>query len=82
VAARVGGLQEVVGSDAGILVAPEDPRALARAVLELARDESRRAALGLAGRARVERRFTLEAQAAGANDAYLTALRSGRAASA
>jgi glycosyltransferase involved in cell wall biosynthesis len=82
VAAGVGGLQDVIGSEAGILVAPEDPEALAQAVLELARDESRRAVLGMAGRARVERRFTLEAQAAGANDAYLTALRPGRAAAA
>jgi glycosyltransferase involved in cell wall biosynthesis len=82
VAARVGGLPEVVGADAGVLVEPEDPGALARAVLDLARDEPRRAAMGTAGRARVEREFTLEAQAAGLNDAYLRASRSGPAPSA
>src|SRR4029453_12931760 len=69
VAARVGGLPDVVGTDAGVLVAPEDPEALAQAILDLARDETRRSASGHAGRARVESRFTLEAQAAGVNGA-------------
>jgi glycosyltransferase involved in cell wall biosynthesis len=76
VAARVGGLAEVVDRDSGVLVAPEDPEALARAIVELARDPGRRARLGHAGRARVEGRFTLEAQARGVGDAYLSALRS------
>ena len=75
VATRVGGLPDVVG-EAGVLVAPEDADALACGVLDLARDRSRRARCGDAGRARVEARFTLEAQAAGVNEAYLTALRS------
>jgi glycosyltransferase involved in cell wall biosynthesis len=82
VAARVGGLPDVVGTEAGVLVAPEDPEALAQAILGLARDDARRAASGRAGRARVERHFTLEAQAAGVNGAYLTALRPAYRASA
>jgi glycosyltransferase involved in cell wall biosynthesis len=69
----------VVTPDTGLLVAPEDPDALAGAILALARDPGLRARLGQAGRARVEGRFTLEAQARGVNDAYLSALRSGRA---
>ena len=82
VAARVGGLPDIVGADAGVLVEPEDPDALARAVVALARDGALRARLRRAGRERVERLFTLDAQAAGVERAYLSALRSRRAAGA
>jgi glycosyltransferase involved in cell wall biosynthesis len=44
VASRVGGLPEVVG-DAGILVAPNDPQALAQAINRLHRDRAARARL-------------------------------------
>jgi glycosyltransferase involved in cell wall biosynthesis len=74
VATRAGGLPEVVGSDAGLIVEPDDPQALARAIVALARDPARRAACGAAGRSRVESRFTLEAQAEGVHSAYLSAL--------
>jgi len=56
VAARTGGIPEVVseGEDA-VLVAPEDPAALAGALVELALDAERRRRLGAAARARAER---------------------------
>jgi glycosyltransferase involved in cell wall biosynthesis len=82
VAARVGGLPDIVGADAGVLVEPEDPDALARAIVALARDDALRARLRQAGRERVERRFTLDAQAAGVERAYLSVLRSRPAATA
>ena len=49
-----GGLPEVVG-DAGVPIDPENPAALAEALVALARDPARRAALGEAGRARAAR---------------------------
>jgi glycosyltransferase involved in cell wall biosynthesis len=57
----VGGLTEVVeGGVTGMLVAPESPEALADAVSTLLKDEPRRAAMGRAGRLRVEQQFSLE----------------------
>jgi glycosyltransferase involved in cell wall biosynthesis len=72
VASRVDGIPEQVG-DAGRLVEPDDPRALADALLELARRPELRVDLGRAARARVEEQFTLERQAAGLHEAYLAA---------
>lgn len=61
VATCVGGLTEVVeGGVTGMLVAPESPEALADAVSTLLKDEPRRAAMGRAGRLRVEQQFSLE----------------------
>jgi glycosyltransferase involved in cell wall biosynthesis len=64
VASRVGGLPEAVGEEAGILVPPGDPPALAAALRRLASDPSTTRALGEAGRARVRERFTMEGMAA------------------
>lgn len=53
VAGRAGGaLDAVVDGATGILVAPEDPAALSRAVIELLSDPGRAEALGSAGRQR------------------------------
>ncbi|MBS3956574.1 MAG: glycosyltransferase family 4 protein [Clostridiales bacterium] len=61
VATRVGGLPDVVADgETGLLVPPADPDALAEAVASLLRDPARARAMGEAGRARVEERFTLE----------------------
>src|SRR5207248_2325567 len=50
---RTGGLQEQVQDGVtGVLVPPGDAGALAAAMLELGRDEGRRARLGAAGRSR------------------------------
>jgi glycosyltransferase involved in cell wall biosynthesis len=53
VATEVGGNREAL-EGAGILVPPDDPKALAEAILEL-RSATLRQALGLAARQRVER---------------------------
>ena len=56
VASRVGGLPEVVADgETGVLVAPEDPAALADAVGALLDDPQRRRALGARARERAER---------------------------
>ena len=58
VAAQVGGLPEVISDGVdGLLVAPEDPAALAGAVRRLLLDATARRRLGAAARARVESSF-------------------------
>ena len=60
VATRVGGTPEVVENEqTGLLVEPCDPAALARAIDSLLSDPARAAALGHAGRRRVERMFQI-----------------------
>lgn len=56
----VGGTPEVVDASCGRVVPARNQQALARALAELADDPGLRRALGAAGRARVEARFTLE----------------------
>lgn len=73
VATRVGGLPEVVGGEAGLLVEPEDVEALAAAILKLARAPGLRSTMGASGRVRVKREFTLEKQADGLHHVYLEA---------
>jgi glycosyltransferase involved in cell wall biosynthesis len=61
VAADVPGCREAVRpGESGILVAPHDVDALAEAIASLAADPERRAQMGRAGRALVERQFTDE----------------------
>lgn len=61
VASRVGGVPEVVEDGAsGILVAPGDPRALARGCAALLRDRDLALRLARSGRARVETSFRVE----------------------
>jgi glycosyltransferase involved in cell wall biosynthesis len=60
VGAAVGGIPSVLdGGRYGVLVPPEDPAALGRALGELLQDPGRRAKLGQAGRARAEE-FTVD----------------------
>jgi glycosyltransferase involved in cell wall biosynthesis len=56
VASSVGGLPEVLG-DAGVLVPPDDPEALADALISLAERPDLRADLGLRGAERARSRF-------------------------
>ena len=63
VAADVPGLREVVG-EAGLLVAPEAPEALAAALERLAGDEALRTSLGVQARARAGERFSVGRMAA------------------
>ncbi|MGW7417245.1 GT4 family glycosyltransferase PelF [Streptomyces sp. NPDC054863] len=58
VSTDVGGVREAVG-DAGLVVPPRDPSAMAAAALELLRDPQRRAGMGEAARLRVVEQFTL-----------------------
>jgi glycosyltransferase involved in cell wall biosynthesis len=71
VATAVGGIPELVGEDAGLLVRPGDAPALADALVELASDPARSVALGDAGRRRHRERYALEPMI----EAYVEALR-------
>jgi glycosyltransferase involved in cell wall biosynthesis len=65
VATNVGGVRDVVvHGETGLLVPPEDPAALARAVRGLLEDPTRRQQMGRAGRARAVERFTAASMAA------------------
>jgi glycosyltransferase involved in cell wall biosynthesis len=57
VATEVGGIPEVVGEQAGVLLPPRDPARLASALRCLAQDPRARAAMGVAGRRRFDERF-------------------------
>lgn len=70
VATRVGGMPEIVGDDAGILVEPSDPAALADALVCLLEDEELRRRMGNAGRRRVETTFSWQSVAARAETLY------------
>ena len=59
VATDVPGMRESLGGEAGAVVAPEDPSALARALVERLSDPRRAAAEGEAARVRAERLFDL-----------------------
>jgi glycosyltransferase involved in cell wall biosynthesis len=60
VVTRVGGMPEiVVNGETGLVVPPENPPALAAAVVSLLQDRARSQAMGEAGRRRVEEHFTL-----------------------
>jgi len=59
VATRVGGTPEVIEDDVnGVLVSPRNPWELAAAIVEIASDRDRAAAIAAAGRTRVETAFT------------------------
>jgi sugar transferase (PEP-CTERM/EpsH1 system associated) len=78
VATRVGGTPEVVvAGETGCLVQPRDPAAFAAALGALARRPDR-AALGAAGRARVERWFSVETMVRAYQDLYAEVLRAHR----
>jgi glycosyltransferase involved in cell wall biosynthesis len=64
VSTRVGGVPDLVEDGVtGLLVEPQDPEALAAAVVELLRDPQRAARMGEAGRERRRREFTIDATA-------------------
>ena len=72
IGSRIDGIPELVAPGSGILVPAEDPDALAREILALARSsEEERRAMGAAARRRVRDAFTLERQAEGLHRAYL-----------
>ena len=61
VATNVGGIPDVVDSDAGILVSPEDSASLSQAIIRLAEDVELRQRMGRAARDRYEKLFSPEA---------------------
>lgn len=78
VASLVGGLADtVVDGVTGLHVPPRRPAELARAVRRLMADPARRAALGVAGRARVQERYRWSQIADATLDAYEAAGRAG-----
>jgi glycosyltransferase involved in cell wall biosynthesis len=75
IASDVGGISEQIEHmTSGVLVEPEDPRALAEWILLLHDDPERRAGLAANAAARVRERFTVDRQAAVLHEAYLAAL--------
>ena len=62
IATQVGGNPELVADGrTGMLVPPSDPEAMARAIIACATDPDQTRRMGQAGRAEVERRFSMEA---------------------
>ncbi len=75
VATAVGGVPDLVQEGVtGMLVPPQDPEALAGAVVELLGDPDRRAAMGEAGRRRQREEFSLDAMVRRVEDLYLELL--------
>ncbi len=71
IATAVGGIGEsVIDGTTGVLVPPDDARAIAAAIEGLAGDAERRARLGGDGRAHVERTFSWSAIVRGIAEAY------------
>lgn len=78
VATRTGGVDEAVEEDVtGLLVEPHDEPSLARAMVTLLDDAPRRQEMGDAGRARVERWFSVDRMIADTVAAYERVLRTG-----
>ena len=79
IASDVGGLPEVVADrETGLLVPPDDPEALAAALLRLINDEALRRVMGAAGRRRYEARFTAEKMAQAACAWFSSVVAAGR----
>jgi glycosyltransferase involved in cell wall biosynthesis len=77
VGTRAGGIPEVVvHGKTGLLVAPHDEPALAKAILQLLKDPARRAAMGAAGRARVVAQFSIEKMVQGTLAVYRDLIKS------
>jgi glycosyltransferase involved in cell wall biosynthesis len=74
VGSRVDGIAEQLAGDAGVLVEPGNPRALADAILALHTDPERRRILGLRGRERALSLYSLERQAGSLERAYRAAM--------
>ena len=75
VATAVGGVPEQIrDGETGLLVPPDDPDAIARALIRLHDDAGLRSRLGSAAAAQVRSERTLARQAGGLHGAYLTAL--------
>lgn len=80
VASRVGGLAEVIEDGvSGLLVAPEDPAALAEALAALIRDPQQRVRFAAEGHARIDARYRADAMVAAYEALYRRVLADGHA---
>jgi hypothetical protein len=70
IASRIGGLPEAVEDGVTGLLTENDPAAVAAAISRVLRDPALGAAMGAAGRARVQQRFTIEAMVRGTTAVY------------
>lgn len=70
VTTRVGSLPELVPEGVGVLVPPDDPKALTDALRSLLADEARCEAMGLAGLERARTRYSWDATAAAFEQVY------------
>jgi len=70
VVTAVGGTREAVVPETGIVVAPDDPAALAEAINALLNDPRRRAEMSAASRERHAAKFTVERMVAGTAAVY------------
>jgi glycosyltransferase involved in cell wall biosynthesis len=76
---RAGGPEDIiVDGETGLLVSPQNPQALADALIRLVRSSEERAELGRAGRRRLLEHYSHTAMAEGFVDAYRSVLASGR----
>ena len=81
VATRAGGIPEIVeDGENGVLVAPRDHAAMAQAIVRLLKDAAVRQAMGDAGFARVQARFTVERMVAETASVYARVARTGHTA--
>lgn len=61
IATKVGGIPEVIeNGEEGILISPEDPEALAKAIIELLKDEELRIKLGFNAFKKVKEKYSIE----------------------
>jgi len=72
VATNVGGVSEAVGDNAGIVVPPRNPVALADACLRLLRDDNLRRTMGAAARERAVEHFTVDRAIGAFDEIYMT----------
>lgn len=81
VATAVGGVADIMtDGETGVIVPPQDPEALARAIADLLADDERAGRLGQAARAHIQERFTVAAHVDRALAVYRDALQHRRAA--
>lgn len=76
IATNAGGVPEiVVDNETGILVPPEEPKAIANAIVFLIENRARAKEMGKAGRERVEKLFTIQKSVGNIEDVYIEILK-------
>jgi glycosyltransferase involved in cell wall biosynthesis len=70
IGSTVGGIPEVIGNEAGLLVPPANPVTLSAAILKLVANPELARQMGERGRQRVQELFTVEATVAKYQELY------------